>query len=167
MKKDKQKKKRKYLTKKRREAQKKNLKRGMLLIILFSLSIPLTLFQFLISLDRAIPVKVPHPLCGTFENIKPDSVRYIPTTAYSSTIDQTDSTPFITANGTRVHWGVVATNFLPFKTCIRFPDLFGEQFFVVEDRKHIRFSSSIDIWFPTRDLAKRFGKRTLKVEIWR
>ncbi len=55
-------------------------------------------------------------------------------TAYSSTVDQTDSTPFITANGVHVHDGVVATNALPFGTQIKIPALFGDKVFTVEDR---------------------------------
>ena len=35
-------------------------------------------------------------------------------TAYSSSVDETDDTPFITASGKHVRDGIVATNFLPF-----------------------------------------------------
>lgn len=89
----------------------------------------------------------------------------ITATAYSSTVDQTDDTPFITAWGTRVRDGVVAANFLPFGTVIRIPEVFGDKTFVVEDRMHIRFSNRVDIWFPSREEALEFGAKRIKIEI--
>lgn len=86
-------------------------------------------------------------------------------TAYSSSRDQTDSSPFITANGTRVKDGIVACNFLAFGTKVRFPDLFGNKVFVVEDRMAPKNSHKIDVWFPNRSQALRFGIKKLKVEI--
>jgi len=86
-------------------------------------------------------------------------------TAYSSTVDQTDSTPFITAAGTDVRDGVVACNFLRFGTRVRFPQLYGDKIFVVEDRMALKNSHKIDIWFTTRDEAKQFGVKYLQVEI--
>lgn len=86
-------------------------------------------------------------------------------TAYSSTPDQTDDTPFTTASGTTVRDGVVATNFLPFGTLIRIPDLFGNKIFVVEDRMNRRYTTRVDIWFPERELAKMFGVKTVKIEV--
>lgn len=86
-------------------------------------------------------------------------------TAYSSTPDQTDGNPFVTASGTTVHWGTVAANFLPFGTKIRIPDYFGNQVFTVEDRTAKRFSNRVDVWFPSRQGAIQFGKRTLRIEV--
>lgn len=80
-------------------------------------------------------------------------------TAYSSTPDQTDSSPFVTASNKRVRDGVVAANFLPFGTVVRFPNLFGEKEFIVEDR--MKSNTKVDIWFADRQSALRFGiKRT-------
>jgi 3D (Asp-Asp-Asp) domain-containing protein len=90
---------------------------------------------------------------------------YITVTAYSSTPDQTDSTPFITANNTRVHDGVAAANFLPFKTKIKFPEIFGDKIFTIEDRMNRRFSDRIDIWMPSRAEARKFGMKKIKVEV--
>jgi 3D (Asp-Asp-Asp) domain-containing protein len=86
-------------------------------------------------------------------------------TAYSSTPDQTDDTPFIVANGTFVHDGVVAANFLPFGTTIKIPEVYGDKVFIVEDRMHRRFQKRIDIWFPDRRSALRFGYKELKIQI--
>ncbi len=78
-------------------------------------------------------------------------------TAYSSTPDQTDSTPFITANGTHVHDGMVATNILPFGTKITIPSLFGDKVFTVEDRMNAKYQKSVDIWMDETSKAIRFG----------
>ena len=86
-------------------------------------------------------------------------------TAYSSTPDQTDSSPFITANGKHVEDGIVACNFLAFGTKVRFPDMYGEKVFTVEDRMAKKNNHKIDIWFPSRGEATQFGKKSLKVEI--
>ena len=84
-------------------------------------------------------------------------------TAYSSTHDQTDDTPFITASNTRVRDGVVAANFLAFGTQIKIPSLFGDKVFTVEDRMARKHPDKIDIWFPERHLAKKFGVKEVEV----
>jgi 3D (Asp-Asp-Asp) domain-containing protein len=86
-------------------------------------------------------------------------------TAYSSTIDQTDASPFTTANGSTVHVGTIACNFLPFGTKVRFPEKFGDQIFVVEDRMNKRHNDKMDIWMESRAEALQFGVRTLAYEI--
>ena len=78
-------------------------------------------------------------------------------TGYSSTPDQTDDTPFITASGSQVRDGIVATNFLNFGTKVKIPAIFGDKIFTVEDRMAKKHSDKIDIWFPERQLAKKFG----------
>lgn len=86
-------------------------------------------------------------------------------TAYSSTPDQTDSSPFITANGTYVYDGVVATNFLPFGTKVKFPEIYGDKIFTVEDRMASYNSHKMDIWMPSRQAALNFGVKRLAYEI--
>jgi len=86
-------------------------------------------------------------------------------TAYSSTPDQTDDTPFITASGTHVRDGVVAANFLPFGTKLRIPELFGDKVFEVEDRMNRRYAKRLDIWFPERQLSDNFGVREARIVI--
>lgn len=92
-------------------------------------------------------------------------VRWVTVTAYSSTVDQTDSSPFISASGKRVYDGMVACNFLRFGTRVRFPELSQAKVYEVEDRMALKNSHKIDIWFETREEAKQFGVKTLKVEI--
>lgn len=86
-------------------------------------------------------------------------------TGYSSTVDQCDSTPFDTAIGSRVRKGIVAANWLPIGTMIRFPEYDPSRWYVVEDRMHPRFGDRVDIWFEARETAAKFGKRKLLVEI--
>lgn len=78
-------------------------------------------------------------------------------TGYSSTSDQTDDDPFTTASNKHVRWGYVATNFLPFGTKIRIPQFFGDEVFEVQDRMNRRHTDRIDVWFPSRYNAERFG----------
>lgn len=78
-------------------------------------------------------------------------------TAYSSTPEETDDTPFTTAMNTEVRDGIVAANFLPFGTKLQIPEHFGDKVFVVEDRMHARKTNFVDIWMPTKQDAKRFG----------
>ncbi len=91
-------------------------------------------------------------------------------TAYSSTADQTDSSPCITANGFNVcqnnRENIIAANFLPFNTRVRLPDIYDERVFTVQDRMHRRYSNSrVDIWMKTRAKAKHFGVKRSKIEI--
>ncbi|OGN12960.1 MAG: hypothetical protein A3A13_02655 [Candidatus Yanofskybacteria bacterium RIFCSPLOWO2_01_FULL_43_22] len=98
---------------------------------------------------------------------KTDSVKeYVVTaTAYSSTVDQTDDTPFITASGTYVRDGIAAANFLPFGTVFKIPDLYGDKIFIVEDRMNKRYWHRVDIWFPERQMAREFGVKQIRIEI--
>ncbi len=88
-------------------------------------------------------------------------------TAYSSTPDQTDDTPFLTASGKHVADGIIANNKLPFGTKVKIPELYGDKIFTVEDRMHARMGNNhLDIWFPQYSQAKNFGaKYDVSVEI--
>jgi len=94
----------------------------------------------------------------------PARVRFY-VTAYSSSPDETDDTPFITASGKRVKRGVAASNMLPFGTKVKIPEIFGEEVFVIEDRMHKRFDDRVDIWMPTKKEALVFGKKLANVEV--
>ena len=86
-------------------------------------------------------------------------------TAYSSSADETDSTPHVTASGTRTREGVIASNVFPMGTQLKIPELFGEKVFVIEDRMHNRFTDRIDVWMPSKWQALKFGKHVAEVEI--
>ncbi len=86
-------------------------------------------------------------------------------TAYSSTAEQTDGTPFTTASGKEVRDGIVAANMLPLGTKIKIPTLFGDKIFVVEDRMHPKNYGKVDIWFPSREEAKIFGVKQTTIVV--
>lgn len=94
---------------------------------------------------------------------------HVDMTAYSSTIDQTDSTPCITANGFDLckhnQEDVIAANFLPFGTKVRFPELFGDRVFTVQDRMNARYYYRADVWMKTREAAIKFGYAYAKIEV--
>lgn len=94
---------------------------------------------------------------------------HVDMTAYSSTIDQTDSTPCITANGFDLckhnQEDVIAANFLPFGTKVRFPELFGDRVFTVQDRMNARYYYRADVWMRTREAAIKFGYAYAKIEV--
>lgn len=110
-------------------------------------------------------IAVSNPSSSTKTKKSENKVYIVPATAYSSTKDQTDESPFITAMGTHVRSGVIAANFLPLGTVVKIPELFGNKTFVVEDRMHSRYFYQIDIWFPSRGEAKDFGIRKIKIEV--
>lgn len=100
------------------------------------------------------------------ESLKPTTQYYMIITAYSSTEDQTDSTPFITASQKQVADGIVANNMLPFGTEVKIPELYGDKVFTVEDRMHYRKGYyHLDIWFPTREEAEEFGVKKAYIEV--
>ena len=86
-------------------------------------------------------------------------------TAYSSTPDETDDTPFITASGTQVRDGIVATNLLPFGTKIKIPALFGNKVFTVEDRMHARKRNVVDVWMSSKEHALQFGSSYTEIAV--
>ncbi|PJC40693.1 MAG: hypothetical protein CO042_02445 [Parcubacteria group bacterium CG_4_9_14_0_2_um_filter_41_8] len=92
------------------------------------------------------------------------SEHWITVTAYSSEPRQTDDSPFTTAWQTPVRDGVVALNFLPKGTLVRFPDMFGDKIFVVEDRMNVRYQYRADIWMYETHDARQFGIKYLRME---
>ena len=87
-------------------------------------------------------------------------------TAYSSTADQTDDTPFLTASGKNVKDGIIASNLLPFGTKVTIPKLYGDKIFTVEDRMNKRKGNyQVDIWMPSRSLALNFGAKNAEMEV--
>jgi 3D (Asp-Asp-Asp) domain-containing protein len=114
------------------------------------------------SLD---PGQAPKP------NSFPRKVFRIPVTVtgYSSTPDQTDDTPYITAANTRVRPGIIAlsrdllrefTPGAPFGYGDRL-EIEGVGSFLVEDTMNPRYTQRADIWFSTRTAARRWGVRRL------
>ncbi len=96
-------------------------------------------------------------------------------TAYNSTPGQTDSSPYITATGTRVRSGVVALSRdllarFPYGTRITIEDLSGRyssvlrgRVFVVEDTMHPRIGNTVDVWMGSRSEAMAWGARNIRI----
>jgi len=91
--------------------------------------------------------------------------RYVPMTAYTSRPEETDATPFITADGSHVRDGIVAANFLPFGTKVRIPSLFGDKVFEVHDRMNKRYPYKMDFWMEDYGEAIRFGAKYAHIEV--
>jgi len=105
-------------------------------------------------------------------------------TAYTSSVRETDSTPFITATGARTRIGIIAVSQdmlreLPYGSKVmledlgttggkgkgRFNYLFKDRVFVVEDTMHPRKRERLDVWLPDRNTAIRFGVRNVRVTV--
>ena len=84
--------------------------------------------------------------------------RYV--TAYSSSVDETDDTPFITASGQKTRDGIIATNELKFGEIVR---VAGKEY-EVQDRMNSRYNYRYDIWKPSKQEALNFGKQILLIE---
>lgn len=101
-----------------------------------------------------------------------DEVAYkkkIIVTAYSSTPDQTDSTPCIAARGFNLckhnEENILAANFLPMGTKIKIPEYFGDKIFIVQDRMNARYFYRADLWMKNREKAIQWGARYAEVEV--
>ena len=99
-----------------------------------------------------------YSLALTYEVTATDRCRFL---AYSSEHKQTDHDPFSTATGTTPKWGTVAANHLQKWTRLKIEG-YGEKIFVVEDRMNKRYKKTIDVWFPSKKLARKFGVRNLR-----
>lgn len=107
-----------------------------------------------LKLRQYLGAKIIRPATGTRLVVQ--------SSAYASSPRQTDSTPCITAAGTRVRPGVVATNFLPMGTLVTV----NGELHIVEDRMNPRYAGRyLDIWFPSTSQALEFGRRNLEIVI--
>lgn len=83
-------------------------------------------------------------------------------TAYTSSVDETDSTPFETASGARTRDGIVAC---PARYEFGTRVLIEGVEYVCEDRMHARFGDRFDVWMNTKSEAFSFGKKVVEVTI--
>ncbi len=108
---------------------------------------------------------------AVIEIVRPDRLPTLKTytisvTGYNSEAGQTDDSPFTTADGSTVRDGIIAANFLPFNTKVRFPELFGDRVFEVHDRMNPRYNLRADVWMTNKSDALKFGlKRNVKIEV--
>ncbi len=94
-----------------------------------------------------------------------DAVRSVPVTitAYSSTVDQCDATPYVTATNRPVRIGILAVSDdlrtelgITFGTKVLIP---GHGVFEVQDKMNPRWRRRVDIWHNDREAAMGFGKQ--------
>ena len=126
--------------------------------------------QFPVSTDRA-----------------PRRVLTVVATAYSSDTWQTDGDPFVPADGSdykeefedKGFVRAIASNDYPLGTKVRFPEVYGNQVFVVRDRMNRRYTGKyrVDVYHiegnehnevdqkKSREQAKDFGVQWVKMEI--
>jgi len=94
-------------------------------------------------------------------------------TGYSSSVIETDNTPFITASNTRTRTGIIAmsrdmlTRYNP-EAPFSFGDVIyisGLGDFVVEDSMNSRWRRRVDVWFPSRTAAFNFGRSKVIIKM--
>ncbi|ADR37729.1 hypothetical protein Ocepr_2281 (plasmid) [Oceanithermus profundus DSM 14977] len=147
---------------------------GVLVFLLLAWSRPPEIETVVV--ERPVPVPVVTPT-GLPERAL---VLELTLTAYSSTPDQTDSTPFVTASGQRVRDGIVAVSRDLEQQGLRFgskvvvtrvtgpgcgPEaqaLVG-RVLEVQDRMHPRKRQQVDVWRPSREEALAIGRCTAEV----
>lgn len=86
-------------------------------------------------------------------------------TAYTSSVDETDQDPTITASGSVAGPGTIACPAkYPFGTKVRI----GGRMYECEDRMALRYrdTARFDIWIETKAEAYEWGVREVKVEIY-
>jgi 3D (Asp-Asp-Asp) domain-containing protein len=94
-------------------------------------------------------------------------------TGYSSTIQETDDTPFVTASNTRTRRGVLAlSRDLLKRYTADAPFDFGDRVhlsglgnFIVEDSMNRRWDNRIDLWFASSAEARKFGIREVYMSL--
>ena len=138
-------------------------------VFLFCLIMPWPINLFISAEDALAEeaIIIEQAIYPVIKEKQPRSAFQARLTAYSSTVDQCDGNPFITASGATVKDGIVATNCLPFGTRLKIPSIFGDKIFTVQDRMSWRYGcAGVDIWFPDRASAMRFGKAYAEVFVF-
>lgn len=83
-------------------------------------------------------------------------------TAYTSSEDETDDTPTITASGKETKHGIVACpRKYPFGTKV---EILKKEY-TCEDRMNKRYTEEFDIWMSSKEEAFQFGRKTLSIKI--
>jgi len=148
----------------------KKLQKNETVLLIITIMAWQFLFAF-IALAYVVPNDAPmgRGVSGPLTIYNVVSTKKVVITAYSSTPDQTDSTPCITANGFDLckhnTEDVIAANFLPFGTRVRIPEYFGDRIFSVQDRMNKRYYYRADIWMRERQSAIQFGAKYTEIEI--
>lgn len=113
-------------------------------------------------------------------NYRAGSSFILKATAYNSFAGQTDSTPNITATGSRTRFGVVALSRdmlrkIPYGSKVKiellgagasyYNRMLSQTVFFVEDTMHPRKYGQVDIWMRTMSEARAWGVRQVRLTI--
>jgi 3D (Asp-Asp-Asp) domain-containing protein len=146
------------------------IEKSALIALIFALIWQFALPRFTSLAAFAPDEAINQALQGLVEEFGKPRVIRVPVTAYNSEAGQTDSTPCKTANGFDLckndEQNVIAANFLPFGTKVRFPDYDPDTIYTVQDRMNARYIYRVDIWMKTKQNALDFGVRNLRMEIY-
>ncbi len=85
--------------------------------------------------------------------------------AYTSSVDETDDTPHITASGSTTREGVLACpGRFKFGTKIEIDG----KLYSCEDRmgKRYRDKMNFDVWMDSKEVAYQWGRKTLEIKIY-
>lgn len=110
--------------------------------------------------------QIPFGSLSVAPDATPKRVMWVEVSGYTSRPQETDTTPFVTASGTRVRDGVIAANHLRFGTRVRIPELYGDKVFIVEDRMNPRYGRNVDIWMEDLASAKAIGRRQVEIHVF-
>lgn len=123
--------------------------------------------------DRTAQLSLDHELLQTLWNGQYDREKIeltsVTVSAYSSTKDQTDDTPFVNAHGSDVFVGQVAvsrdlmSDGLTFGSVVWIPEV---GLLRVTDVMNARWKRRMDVWCPSREAAKRFGVKDDATVVW-
>ena len=128
-------------------------------------AIPTILFSTLIVVV-ALALYIKFARAQEYVYIAPQEVKWVSAlvTAYTSSVDETDDTPFETASGSRTRHGVVACpSKYPFGTVV---EISGVEY-ICEDRmgKRFRNDERFDVWHESKEVAFAWGVQTLQVVV--
>ena len=84
-------------------------------------------------------------------------------TFYTSSVEETDSTPYITASGSRVRHGIIAISRDLFAELSYGDSVYVENhgYLEVRDTMHSRWEKSVDIWCESKKRAFQGGRKKL------
>jgi len=150
---------------KRQEARKKI----PLYLHLYGLFTLLCVIGLILTLNTATAIVEPLKATITGQNRLPQSpdkpykTITATLTAYTPEVAQTDSTPFLTANGSPVKEGLVACpRHISLGTWV---EIQGNKY-LCADRMNARYKNNFDIFMWSKSKALAFGRKTLEVKIY-
>ncbi|MDI6785484.1 MAG: 3D domain-containing protein [bacterium] len=124
-------------------------------------SVPNSLYNEDTLAYRISNIKTKHTLKKYY-----DKKYYVTATAYTPSIFECDSSPFITASGRKVRDGMIAVSrdlykILPFGSKVRIKN----KIYIVEDLMNKRWKKRIDFFMWSKESARTFGKRSVVIEV--